>query len=105
MKGVRAVITAKDCQEQVRHGDATWTCLLSIKSVTLVMKLQLLQPIRKRCIREALKLIKVEYEVLPVIDDPVKAMEPGAASVDDKPRNIIRISLRTRKRRRRLLRM
>lgn len=35
--------------------------------------------------REALKLIDVEYEVLPAVFDPVATMEPGAPVIHDEP--------------------
>lgn len=35
--------------------------------------------------QEALKLIKVDYEVLPAVFDPVEAMQPGAPVIHDDP--------------------
>jgi len=34
---------------------------------------------------QALKLIEVEYEILPVLIDPTKAMEPGVVCIHDEP--------------------
>ncbi|NIO08436.1 MAG: molybdopterin-dependent oxidoreductase, partial [Deltaproteobacteria bacterium] len=38
---------------------------------------------------EALDLIRVEYEELPAVFDPLEAMEPGAPMIHDKERNIV----------------
>lgn len=96
LPGVKAVVTGKDtyglaytvlqelndpalfdkqpiCVEKVRHvGD-------EVAAVAAV---------DEDAAEEALDLIKVEYEPLPAVFDPVKAMEPGAPLIHEQERNI-----------------
>ncbi len=85
LKGVVAVVTWKDvpglngfgivvpdqpvlCEDKVRYiGDAVAAVAAETKEIA----------------EEAVKLIDVEYEPLPVVDDPIKAMEPDAPKVHD----------------------
>ena len=90
LKGVRAVITAKDCPRNKFGMEIPDVDMLAVDKVRYVGdEVAALAADTEEIAREAMKLNTVESDVLPVIDDPVKAMEPAAASVhDDKPGNI-----------------
>jgi len=84
LKGVRAVITAADIPT-LHHGAKTrGHAIMAIDRVVFFG-----QPIAAvaadelSIADEALDLIEVEYEVLPVSVDPVKAMQPDAPRVAD----------------------
>jgi CO/xanthine dehydrogenase Mo-binding subunit len=90
LPGVRAVITAKDCPQNKFGMEIPDVDMLAVDKVRYVGdEVAAVAADTDETAREAIKLIKVEYEVLPVVDDPIKALEPGAPSVhDDKPGNI-----------------
>jgi len=90
LPGVEAVITAKDCPKIKFGMEIPDVDMLAVDKVRYVGdEVAAVAAVTDEIAREALKLIKVEYEVLPVVDDPIKAMEPGAPLVhDDKPGNI-----------------
>lgn len=92
LPGVRTVITAKDCPQNKFGMEIADVDMLAVEKVRYVGdEVAAVAADTEEIAREALKLIKVEYEVLPVVDDPLKAMEEDSPLVhDDKPRNIAR---------------
>ena len=84
LPGVRAVLTAKDIPNLKKKAPTRAHAVLAIDRVVFMG-----QPIvavaadEPAIAEEALDLIKVEYEVLPVAVDPILAMQPGAPPVAD----------------------
>lgn len=92
LPGVRAVITAKDCP-QIKFGmEIEDVDMLAVEKVRYVGdEVAAIAADTDEIANEAIKLIKVEYEILPVVDDLVKAMGADSPLVhDDKPGNIAR---------------
>jgi CO/xanthine dehydrogenase Mo-binding subunit len=84
LPGVRAVLTAKDIPNLKKKAPTRAHAVLAIDRVVFVG-----QPVaavaadEPAIAEEALDLIKVEYQVLPVAVDPLKSMQPGAPPVAD----------------------
>ncbi|MCL5290520.1 MAG: molybdopterin-dependent oxidoreductase [Firmicutes bacterium] len=92
LPGVKAVITHKDVPA-LKYGisPARWDeNIFCIDKVRFVGdKVAAVAAIDEETVYKALKLIKVDYEVLPAVFDPVEAMKEGAPLVHDEyPRNI-----------------
>lgn len=92
LPGVKAVITHKDVPG-LKYGisPARWDeNIFCIDKVRFVGdKVAAVAAINEETVYKALKLIKVDYEVLPAVFDPVEAMKEGAPQVHDEyPRNI-----------------
>jgi CO/xanthine dehydrogenase Mo-binding subunit len=84
LPGVRAVLTAKDIPNLKKKAPTRAHAVLAIDRVVFMG-----QPVaavaadEPAIAEEALDLIRVEYEVLPVAVDPIKSMQPGAPPVAD----------------------
>src|SRR4029450_5022946 len=84
LPGVRAVLTAADIPELKKKAPTRAHAVLAIDRVVFAG-----QPVaavaadEPAIAEEALDLIQVEYQVLPVSIDPLKAMQPGAPPVAD----------------------
>jgi CO/xanthine dehydrogenase Mo-binding subunit len=84
LPGVRAVLTAKDIPNLKKKAPTRAHAVLAIDRVVFMG-----QPVaavaadEPAIAEEALDLIKVEYEVLPVAVDPLLSMQPGAPPVAD----------------------
>ncbi|OAT85256.1 4-hydroxybenzoyl-CoA reductase subunit alpha [Desulfotomaculum copahuensis] len=92
LPGVKAVITHRDVPA-LKYGisPARWDeNIFCIDRVRFVGdKVAAVAAIDEETVYKALKLIKVEYEVLPAVFDPVAAMQEGAPQIHDEyPRNI-----------------
>jgi len=92
LPGVKAVITHKDVPS-TKYGlsPARWDeNVLCIDKVRYVGdKVAAVAAVDEETVYKALKLIKVEYEVLPAVIDPLKAMDEGAPQIfEEYPRNI-----------------
>ncbi|MCL6638608.1 MAG: 4-hydroxybenzoyl-CoA reductase subunit alpha [Firmicutes bacterium] len=92
LPGVKAVITHKDVPSK-KYGisPARWDeNIFCIDKVRFVGdKVAAVAAIDEETVYKALKLIKVEYEVLPAVFDPIEAMQEGAPQIHDEyPRNI-----------------
>ncbi len=92
LPGVKAVITHKDVPS-LKYGisPARWDeNIFCIDKVRFVGdKVAAVAAVDEETVYKALKLIKVEYEVLPAVFDPIEAMKDGAPQVHDEyPRNI-----------------
>jgi CO/xanthine dehydrogenase Mo-binding subunit len=84
LPGVRAVLTAADIPELKKKAPTRAHAVLAIDRVVFAS-----QPVaavaadEPAIAEEALDLIEVEYEPLPVAVDPLQAMQPGAPPVAD----------------------
>ncbi len=92
LPGVKAVITHKDVPS-LKYGisPARWDeNILCIDKVRFVGdKVAAVAAVDEETVYRALKLIKVEYEVLPAVFDPEEAVKEGAPQIHDEyPRNI-----------------
>ncbi len=89
LPGVKAVITAEDIPD-VKIGWARDNPVLKSGKVRSVRdEIAAVAAIDEETAREALELIKVEYEELPGVFDPEEAMEPGAPVLHaEAPNNI-----------------
>ena len=92
LPGVRAVITHRDVPA-VKYGlsparwDETVFCIDRVRHVG--DKVAAVAAVDEETVYRALKLIKVEYEVLPAVFDPFAAMKEGAPQIfDEYPGNI-----------------
>ncbi len=88
--GVRAVVTYSDTPG-IKFGPRTedWTILADEKARFCGDEVVAVAAIDEDIAEEALELIEVEYEKLPIVSDPLEAMEPGAPLVhEDRPDNI-----------------
>ena len=92
LPGVKAVITAKDCPQNKFGMEIADVDMLAVEKVRYVGdEVAAVAAENDEIAREALKLIKVEYEELPVVDDPVKAMEKDSPLVhEEKGTNVAR---------------
>lgn len=91
LNGVHSVITAKD----VPLGKFSFMQMLADKTILCSDKVRYVgdevaavAAIDENTAREALALIKVDYEPLPAVFDSEKAMQPDAPQVHDKEKNI-----------------
>ncbi|AGL03254.1 4-hydroxybenzoyl-CoA reductase subunit alpha [Desulfoscipio gibsoniae] len=92
LPGVKAVITHKDVPS-LKYGisPARWDeNIFCIDKVRFVGdKVAAIAAVDEETVYKALKLIKVEYEVLPAVFDPEEAIKEGAPQIHDEyPRNI-----------------
>ena len=82
LPGVKAVITAKDCPQNKFGMEIADVDMLAVEKVRYVGdEVAAVAAETDEIAREALKLIKVEYEILPVVDDPMKALEKDSPLV------------------------
>ena len=90
LPGVHAVITAADCPPNKFGLDVADVNILAVDKVRYVGdEVAAVAAETEEIAEEAIRLIDVQYELLPVVDDVIKAMEPGSPLVhDDKPGNI-----------------
>ncbi len=90
LPGVKAVVTAEDTA-QIPFGPRTddWR-ILAVNKVRFVGdEVAGVGAVDEDTAEEALSLIRVEYEPLPAVFDPLEAMQPGAPLIQDKERNIV----------------
>jgi xanthine dehydrogenase molybdenum-binding subunit len=100
--GVEAVITSKDLPNiqfptaghpyslDPAHGDVADRLMLTDKARYVGDEIAAVVAVDELTAQKALKLIDVEYEVLPFVLDPEEAIKPGAPVIhDEKPDNII----------------
>jgi CO/xanthine dehydrogenase Mo-binding subunit len=81
LPGVRAVVTRADFPDLPAGsgpGDLTRNCMAREKVLYDGHPVAAVAATSESIAKAALKLIKVEYEVLPHVIDPVEAMQPGA---------------------------
>ena len=86
LKGVKAVITGDDTNK-IPYGIFGFTrdqvFLPTEKVRYLGEEVAAVAAVNDQVVKEALDLIEVEYEPLPVVTDPVKAMEEGAPRIHE----------------------
>jgi 4-hydroxybenzoyl-CoA reductase alpha subunit len=89
LPGVKAVLTAEDIPE-IKIGWARDHPILKSGKVRSIRdEVAAVAAVDEETAREALELIKVEYEELPGVFDPEEAMKPGAPLIhSDAPNNI-----------------
>src|ERR1051325_4491090 len=81
LPGVKAVVTRDDFPEikaGTPDGDMTRNAMAREKALYDGHPVAAVAATSESISKQALKLIKVEYEVLPHVIDPVQAMQPGA---------------------------
>src|SRR5213592_1420379 len=84
LPGVRAVLTAADIPELKRQAPTRAHAILAIdRAVFLSEPVAAVAADELAIAEEALDLIEVEYEPLPVAADPLAAMQPDAPRVPD----------------------
>ena len=84
LPGVRAVLTAADIPELKRQAPTRAHAVLAIdRTVFVGQPVAAVAADELAIAEEALDLIHVEYEVLPVAVDPLRSMQPGAPPVAD----------------------
>jgi CO/xanthine dehydrogenase Mo-binding subunit len=84
LPGVRAVLTAKDIPHLKKKAPTRAHAVLAIdRAVFVGQPVAAVAADEPAIAEEALDLIKVEYQVLPVSVDPLKSMQPGAPPVAD----------------------
>jgi CO/xanthine dehydrogenase Mo-binding subunit len=90
LPGVKAVITAEDTP-RIPFGPRTedWMILALDKVRFIGDEVAAVAAVDEDTAEEALDLIRVEYEELPAVFDPLEAMKPGAPLIHDKERNIL----------------
>jgi 4-hydroxybenzoyl-CoA reductase alpha subunit len=89
LPGVKAVITGKETPFVFGVSHMDQTPLQTEKARYVGDPVAAVAAVDQDILQEALSLIRVDYEELPAIFDPLKAMEPGAPRVHgDKDRNI-----------------
>ncbi len=91
LPGVKAVVTGKDTKG-AKYGVYARTsdqqCLAVDKVRYMGDEVAAVAAVDEDTAQEALSLIKVQYEELPAVFDPLEAMEPGAPAVHEVERNI-----------------
>lgn len=94
LPGVKAVVTGRDIAG-VKWGVFRYTqdqTLLAVDKVRYIGEdVAAVAAVDEDTALEALELIKVEYEVLPAVFDPIEAMKPGAPRIHDHVENNINI--------------
>lgn len=84
LEGVKAVITQKDCPNNKFGLEIADVTMLANEKVRYVGdEVAAVAAETVEIAEEAIKLIKVEYEILPVVDDVIKAMELGSTLVHE----------------------
>jgi CO/xanthine dehydrogenase Mo-binding subunit len=88
--GVKAVVTAEDTPK-IRFGPRTddWAILAMDKVRFIGDEVAAVAALDEETAEEALGLIRVDYEELPAVFDPLEAMKPEAVLIHDKERNIV----------------
>jgi CO/xanthine dehydrogenase Mo-binding subunit len=88
--GVKAVVTSEDTPK-IRFGPRTddWTILAMDKVRFIGDEVAAVAALDEETAEEALGLIRVDYEELPAVFDPLEAMKPEAPLIHDKERNIV----------------
>lgn len=85
LKGVRSILTAEDVPGRINHGLVIqdWPALVGIGQKVRYVgdAIAIVAADSQAIARQALELIEVELEELPVVVDPVIALEPGAPQV------------------------
>ncbi len=93
LPGVRAVLTAEDIPGRKNHGLVTldWPALCSAGSKVRYAgdAVAIVAADTREIATQALDLIEVDYEPLPVVDDPVYANQPDAPKVHE-PGNLLK---------------
>ncbi len=84
LPGVRAVVTYADTPG-VPFGPRTedWTILAKDKARFYGQEIAAVAAVDQNTAEEALDLIKVDYEELPYVVDPIEAMQPGAPLIHE----------------------
>ncbi len=94
LPGVKAVVTGRDIAG-VKWGVFRYTqdqTLLAMDKVRYFGEdVAAVAAVDEDTALEALELIKVEYEVLPAVFDPIEAMKPGAPGIHDHVENNVNI--------------
>ncbi len=86
LPGVRAVVTGKDCPEHYQGKAIRDTPVLCWDKVRFIGdKVAAVAADTRETAEEAINLIEVEYEELPAVYDPLRAMEAGAPLIHDDP--------------------
>lgn len=90
LKGVKAIVTADDTPK-IPFGPRTedWNIFAVEKVRFIGDEVAAVAAIDEDTAEEALDLIRVEYDELPSVFDPIEAMQPGAPLIHDKERNIV----------------
>lgn len=90
LAGVKAVVTAEDTPK-VPFGPRTedWMIMAVDKVRFIGDEVAGVAAVDEDTAEEALDLIRVEYEELPAVFDPLEAMKPEASLIHDKERNIV----------------
>ncbi len=87
LKGVKAVVTAADLPDLTGGDDALFAildnCMAREKALYDGHAVAAVAAIDAKVAKEALKLIEVEYEVLPHVTDVDEAVRPDAPVIDD----------------------
>ncbi|QEN07314.1 2Fe-2S iron-sulfur cluster binding domain-containing protein [Oceanispirochaeta crateris] len=98
LPGVEAVLTASDIPGKPNHGVIykDWPILVAEggKVRTVGDAIAIVAAVSRETATEALDLITMEFEELPVIDNPVQAAEPGAPKVHDQGNLLKHIEVR-----------
>ena len=85
VEGIVCVATEKDIpgQNKIGHIKSDWATLIKVGNITRYLgdAIALVCGENLEAVEKAKKLIKVEYEVLPAVFDPIKAMERGSPFV------------------------
>jgi CO/xanthine dehydrogenase Mo-binding subunit/aerobic-type carbon monoxide dehydrogenase small subunit (CoxS/CutS family) len=100
LPGVRAVLTHRDVPGRNRHGLVTidWPVLCDTKVRYAGDAVAIVAADTPDLAAAALDLIRVEYDPLPVVTDPIAARQPGAAVVhDERPDGNLLKHIRVRK--------
>lgn len=100
LAGVKAVITAKDTPRIktgfIKFASAKFGDCLPLKDDKVRYmgdEVAAVAAVDEDAAEEALELIEVEYEELPAVYDPFKAMEPGAPVIHDHVQNNIAVAI------------
>jgi CO/xanthine dehydrogenase Mo-binding subunit len=93
LPGVKAVITAADVPNNFKIGFIKDNPILKTGKVLSVRdEIAAVAAITPKIAGEAIDLIEVEYEELPVIDDPLEAMKEGAPKVHEESKsNVLKL--------------
>lgn len=85
LPGVAAVLTAEDIPGERNHGLARpdWPVLAYDKVRYLGDAMAIVAAETEEIAQEALELIEVEYEPLPIVSSPEEALEPGARPIHE----------------------
>ena len=87
LEGVQAVLTADDIPGRLNHGLVIhdWPALIGEGQKVRYVgdAIAIVAAVSQAIARQALDLIEVDYEPLPVVDNPISAMEPGSPGVHE----------------------